>query len=555
MSRHAASGERSSETTALTVFTLALSHCLALQVAKDVGTLGLAVQPQRLWTALLAGAVCYAHVRPWSSRSLFSLAAAGLGTLCAHGSQSNHVIVEMALAAGVLLTAPLAALVEDASTASARAARREWLVRLASCVRAQLSVLYASAALAKLNSGWFDPASSCCVQMAAAMLGGWLPAWPRLLHLLPAAAIAFEVGFPLALGAASFGGGGGEGTGRRSTLRALMVSGASFHAAIALPPPPLSVYPFTMLMVPFYVVGLLPEEVGRAARAFASAPPPALAACGAAGVAACFAAVAASRRAAGRFEYPPYMAWELGVLWSMTAFGSLACAALLPPPRQPPKAQAALPPATAARRAASLLPAACLGLLAAMPLLGVRTHPSLAMFSNLDVGGGASNHWLPHAAGLRLPEWLVPSEYTADAALLLLETDHGGLAAAQVNLAPLLPAATRGDLRAVNACARFYISPPSWRAPPTEPLAPFGLPLVEVRRRLSAQPGEGPQDFYLRYREIRAGAPVGPERLYRRRAGVRTAESDQRLDAPLPPIRALLHRFRAFDVEGNVCRH
>ncbi|EOD22860.1 hypothetical protein EMIHUDRAFT_447702 [Emiliania huxleyi CCMP1516] len=499
------SGERSSETTALTVFTLALSHCLALQVAKDVGTLGLAVQPQRLWTALLAGAVCYAHVRPWSSRSLFSLAAAGLGTLCAHGSQSNHVIVEMALAAGVLLTAPLAALVEDASTASARAARREWLVRLASCVRAQLSVLYASAALAKLNSGWFDPASSCCVQMTAAMLGGWLPAWPRLLHLLPAAAIAFEVGFPLALGAASFGGGGGEGTGRRSTLRALMVSGASFHAAIALPPPPLSVYPFTMLMVPFYVVGLLPEE--------------------------------------------------LGVLWSTTAFGSLACAALLPPPRQPPKAQAALPPATAARRAASLLPAACLGLLAAMPLLGVRTHPSLAMFSNLDVGGGASNHWLPHAAGLRLPEWLVPSEYTADAALLLLETDHGGLAAAQVNLAPLLPAATRGDLRAVNACARFYISPPSWRAPPTEPLAPFGLPLVEVRRRLSAQPGEGPQDFYLRYREIRAGAPVGPERLYRRRAGVRTAESDQRLDAPLPPIRALLHRFRAFDVEGNVCRH
>ena len=53
----------------------------------------------------------------------------------------------------------------------------------------------------------------------------------------------------------------------------------------------------------------------------------------------------------------------------------------------------------------------------------------------------------------------------------------------QVNLAPLLPAATLATLRRINASAEFYIAPPRWGAPPTDAFRPFAAPLVEVRRR------------------------------------------------------------------------
>jgi hypothetical protein len=591
---------------------------------------GLGPHVPLLWTAPLALAIIYAHARPSSSRALIGLAASGLILLCMHGSQSNHVIVEMALTVAVLLTAPLRA-------ASSPDARMAWSARLTVCTQLMMAVLYGSAALAKLNDAWFDPSTSCCVQMAAAMLGPLAPNLRPILFALPVSAVAFEVGFPLLLFVAVSCGPSTRTAdasprvpaAHRAILRGLMVGGSAFHAAIALPPPPLSVYPFSMLMAPFYILGLMPGDVGAAAGRIAAAPARVHAALAAAAVAATSAAVSRSCFAVGRFEYPPYFAWEVGVLWCLAAFGALAAVGVLAPvhpsPADAPVEKPAgvnpsstltstlarlpfpssvffspaaptppagrhtpplPPPISAPRLLALLIPPFFLACLAVTPYAGIRDHPALAMFSNLEIGGGASNHWLfapvklslrdrPRGAELspfprlvwtltrRISEYLAPLDFSSAHAIFITATDHPGLRALQVNLAPLLPADTRAAIAAAGACQSFYISPPVWDAPPTELFLPVAIPVVEVRRRIGTPEasvngvsrGATPPDIFIRYRVMERGAPAGAERTYRRVRGNRTVESDPALDEPLPPIRAALHRFRAFDHQRHVCRH
>ena len=648
-----------SDATELSVFTVVYAHCLALQVAKDLNTYGLVPSAPLLWTAALAASIAAAHIWPSSSWTLLGLAVTGLAVLCLHGSQSNHIIVKMALTLAVLLTAPWPG-------ATADGVRRRWSARLSLSIRWMLGVLYGSAALSKLNDAWFDPATSCCVQMAAAMMGGWTPTSPLFLRALPLSAVAFEVGFPVlllfALVVCRTGADAPSQTTAtgRLVLRGLMVAGAGFHVAIALPPPPLSVYPFTMLMAPFYVLGFLPIEVGIAARRLIAAPRLVHTALFAAAAASVGFALRLSASTKERFEYPPYLAWELGVLWSLVAFGSIALIGIFAPfisrnDTPPPSNRNAVPvpnpsqfantgggaptissyTLSPARLLLCLAPSVLLALVALTAYLGIRTHPALAMFSNLEIGGGVSNHWLFG------PSWLTPHQYSAHRAILIVDTDYPPIALLQVNLAPLLPNTTRSHISAAGACPDFYISPPGWGGPPTEPFRPFSVPVVEVRRCLApvsfasaaafrtigaafrgggkgggggeggggvgggdgsggvggggeggGEGGDGEggggegsgggggsgeggggeggggdgdggdaaaasvsADFFMRYFELERGVAVGEVKIYRRVDGVRTEGSDPQLDAPLPPLRALLHRFRPFDHIAPVCRH
>ena len=93
---------------ALSVYTLVLAQCLALQVVKDAQTLTWHVAGawRALPTVALALAVFRAHARPGDTRSTLALAAAGLLALTVNGSQSNHVLLELALCAATLLAAP-----------------------------------------------------------------------------------------------------------------------------------------------------------------------------------------------------------------------------------------------------------------------------------------------------------------------------------------------------------------------------------------------------------------------------------------------------------------
>eukprot|EP00966_Prymnesium_polylepis_P000079 1776-Prymnesium_polylepis.1 len=144
------------------------------------------------------------------------------------------------------------------------------------------------------------------------------------------------------------------------------------------------------------------------------------------------------------------------------------------------------------------------------------------------------------------------------------------LSCLQVNLAPLLPPRVLRAFDAANVSAQFHITPPAWGRPPTEPFAPYAVPLVEVRRRLAAAAQQG-RDVYLRYRVVSVstagggdssggsggggGDGVGGVRVYRRKRGVLSRGSDAWLHEPLPPLRALLHRFRTFDLAESPCRH
>ncbi|KAH8049702.1 hypothetical protein JL722_11768 [Aureococcus anophagefferens] len=210
-----------------------------------------------------------------------------------------------------------------------------------------LGALYLVTALAKCNDGWVDPYASCATLYTVAGAAELRPglAWPRaVLAALPYGALAGEFGLALAFHLRARG----SLTRYRKRLLAL---GALFHVGLAAPRPPL-------------------RRAGGHGRGRARA-------------AAAAALAAEARSPATRLEYPPYCSWDLGLAWCGGAFALLAVAAA----REPKAAPAAR------RRGAPLAALAVLGL-GALPYVGLRTHPCFAMFSNLRVEGGASNHWL-----------------------------------------------------------------------------------------------------------------------------------------------------------------
>ena len=528
-------------------FALAFAHCLALQVAKDLQVYGHAPPPPS--TLLLIAAIGSVHIAAASRHGLCFLAASGLLVLLLHGSQSNHVLLELAVALAVLLTM-------DSGTGISGPL-------LTSSMRGILIALYWSTAFAKLNDDWHDPHRSCCVHLFVGALAGWIDVAalpPGLLWPLPFVATALEIGFPLALIAAlSLDHAAATRPANRSRLlhasraarRVLTVLGAGFHVAIAVPPPPISVYPFSMLMVPIYVGALLPEEVEAATRVVANAPRVAHATALAA-VAVAIAIALRLSRVYPHYEYPPYsyFSWQLGLLWNLVAFGALAGVAAAAPRLHTPT----LPtPRTHGliRTLAALLPASLIVIISAMPYLGVRTYPAFAMFSNLRIeGGGRSNHWLLPAPGSTSAE---PTPYGPDRAIEIVFTDLPALRDLQVNLAPLLPAHVLHAFGAANVSREFHITPPRWTDPPTEAFRRFSVPVVEVRRRLA---GAHPTwSGVLRYHDVVRGQTGRTRKEYRLRQGRRTAGSDPALDEPLPWYRALLHRYRTFDVAYSPCRH
>ena len=595
----------------ISVFTLLLAQNLFLQCIKDARLFWPAAWPHLLITGPLAAAICVCHVAA-TNTAVVGLALSALLVLGTHGSQSNHVLLEATVVMGVIFTAPLP--FGRTSATAADDERREWTARLAASLRAVMIVLYGVAAFAKFNDGWFDPQYSCSVLMAACALGDLMPLSPGLLRLMPVMALAFEVSMPLVILGAElaelYGPYESERLAQlvRTVRRVCVLLGSIFHIVIARPPPPVSVYPFSMLMAPIFV-GLVPAECAAAARAAKHAPRRVKAATLAL-LAALVAAACHGASQSDHFEYPPYFSWELGCLWVVLAFSGLSLAALLALPasehvatvqrnvteeRPGRRSRSTKLPIQmgiqmgarqmgiqmgarrmgiqmgACRRLLTLLPAVMLLAVGVAPYIGIRTHPALAMFSNLRIEGGASNHWLMgQGAGLgaraaaknassssAAAHDVLLSGYGPEVAIEIVETDLLTLRDVQVNLAPLLPASTLATLRRLGLASEFYISPPAWAHPPTEPFRPFAVPLVEVRLRIARAAAQG-LDFFVKYRRVGGDGLPGhwaATRVYRRRKGKRTAGSDAALDEPVPALRAVLHRYRTFDTSYAPCRH
>ena len=233
--------------------------------------------------------------------------------------------------------------------------------RLAPFLRVQAVLLYAAAALAKLNGGFLDVATSCAGPLAAQLAffepslldGRW--------HVGPAIAATIAAETALALSLAI-----------PRTRIAGVVLGASFHAVLALA----GNAPFAAYALVLYVA-FLPPAMLPARRAPSRGP--ALAAV------ALWLALSAADAAAAR---------DLLQLGLRLAFAAAMLAFAVSVARHARRSRGAAAGRIRAMRPGYALAAALLTVNAASPYVGLKTEASFAMFSNLQTEPGHWNHVL-----------------------------------------------------------------------------------------------------------------------------------------------------------------
>lgn len=269
---------------------------------------------------------------------------------------------------------------------------------LAPFLRVSLLVVYAASALAKLNTSFLDPATSCALPSARRLLAGEAGALddPRLAWAVIGGTVAMEAGLPVLLA-------------WRRTRLAGVVLGLGFHTVLALA----GNVPFSALVGVFYVA-FLPADTGTRLRAVVPAlRPPGRTIRRALGGALVLvlvggwlagAALGLSDPAPGLTAPPSALvAPALGdALRAATAALLLGGAALLlvsrwrapDPPRYPDRALHLRHPVLVLGLALLIANAAC-------PYVGSKTDTSFEMFSGLRTEPGAWNSVVvPEAARL-----------------------------------------------------------------------------------------------------------------------------------------------------------
>ena len=268
--------------------------------------------------------------------------------------------------------------------------------RIAPFLRVSVLVLYAAAAVAKLNTGFLDPVTSCAAGMAA-QVAWWDPGllageeWmvrPAILGTL-----AVELSLPVLLAVP------------RLRVAGLMLGGA-FHAVLALA----GNVPFTALMLAFYVV-FLPAGVAPRGLAGWRAPRWALPAMAGGWIA-----------AAWLLDGRPELGRDLVEQGTRLAALALVGGGAVLLWRARPLRTTAAAAGGGLRLGHPVFAAgvAILVLNALSPYAGFKTESSFAMFSNLQTEPGRWNHVLvpERVRVLRYQEELVAIEATNDPALV-----------------------------------------------------------------------------------------------------------------------------------------
>mmetsp|Transcript_51347 Transcript_51347/g.94888 ORF Transcript_51347/g.94888 Transcript_51347/m.94888 type:complete len:519 (+) Transcript_51347:114-1670(+) len=513
----------------LGLFTFFWAQVMGLQVMKlwlKVAEAGIALNTNTACTCLMFSACMAGLFTPESSTVL--LCVTSLLVLGLTGSQSNHVFMKMILTVALLL--------------SYRKQRDRWIDQACSAARTFLISLYLITALHKLNYDWLDIKSSCATLMhlgvAAMPPFQWMEDLP--LHPIPTAAAAAELLLPLLLWL------------RYDRLATCI--GSIFHLLICQMLPPMSVYPFSLLMAPIYIF-IIPEQskLFSKVRSWSWFLVPA-------------AAVLAERWlplmtgvSEAPFEYPPYGLYTFGIVWCWFVYMALLAAALVGPSTKSASVVGAR------TRVVSALVAAMVFGLGLMPYFGVRNYPALAMFSNLRTEAGRSNHFFLQD-DLDILGW--QRDYVT-----VHNTNIPQLRTAQVDLAPLFTNRTREVIARAGVMNEFWITPPPghWTGTETRAFLPYSMPTLELRRRVSAAKASRFDGAFVQYTRTVAKPSLRMPWVWRslgldiqaedkvvqlnRTHFLALDEDVDGLEEALPWWQAFVARFRVFDLEYSPCRH
>ena len=497
----------------LSVFTFLWSQVAALQLGK------LWTESRMLPFSVLSIAIVLALIYPRSS-STFALLVIESFILFCYGSLSNHVIVSIFVCFTVLV--------------SYSKDRAIWAARTTGNVRLLVGALYLITGLHKLNADWFNPRYSCANLMIAGSFAvvRVIPDWVTT-AILPYVPV-FAVGVELVLGLLWLL------PSHLMIRRLAAILGAGMHIMLAFPLSPMSVYPFSVLMVPLYVF-LVPEDVVSGVRWILERKRGALAAFGL-----LFGTCIMNLEhwiglREPMYEYPAYSSWPLAVTWNSIAWVLMLVMVLVgligrvsfcrdhadsdASPRTNTKLQ---------RTPLGYFFAVSLFVFGFLPYLGLRTYPALAMFSNLRTEGRNQNHFF-------LPRSLDVFGYQRDT-VKILDSDSARFRNFQVDLGELFHDGTQSYLDKFNISNEFFIVPPSWRD--TSPgFRPFEVPVIEFRRRASQARGSQDQQFQvlLEYRGERVAYD--------------SSIGDDRFDDMLNLVEETVLRFRTFDSDYSPCRH
>ncbi len=330
------------------------------------------------------------------------------------------------------------------------------------------------------------------------------------------------------------------------TIRKIsLLVGALFHAVLALPPSPLSVYPFSAIMVPLYVM-ILPEDCGLSdlvQRVTAGWWKKAI------GVA----LIALGHRFAPQllfneqelFEYPNYGLWGVSLVWNLIGWTLLIASlvkSLLSNPKKLNKGKSSTEPAQL-RLSSKLLILFLFGF-AMTPYIGLRNYPALAMFSNLRTEGSNPNSWNVFEVDL--------FEYQKD----YVTVTHSNMTAIhnlQVNLGDLFPDQLKHANDLFNVSNEFYICPPQWPHPEKHArmFKSFNIPFIELRRRIAHVDWTTHAPITVAYTRHHTDGRIEKGVMF----NSSQAKPDDEIMKRLSLFEKYFVRFRSFSNEYSPCRH
>lgn len=500
------------------LFNWAFSQFTCLQISKSLKHSSAATFP--ILISLMASAAFVQFLDPDSNVAPTVMYSSFLLLSFMDGSLSNHVVVSSTLVLLVLST--------DRSS-----------IRKAATLFTAL--LYLLTGIHKLNSGFFDPSHSC----ASLYVSGAFSSLPESLLVLekfiqvlrfivglaPYGAVFFELGMPVLLVLTSL-----IFPSDRWLYRTILI-GCFFHGILALPPSPLSVYPFSAIMVPLYIL-LLPESVKI--EQYVSLLVSKLWVKGSV-----ILGILLSHQYASfllfdelsLFEYPDYGLWSTFFVWNCAWWCIIIRNYFL---RHEPQGKTTVSnplPRT------SILVLTSLSLFAMSPYIGLRNYPALAMFSNLRLEGSNPNTWMPsYDLFGYMTDWIE-----------IIDGGNPATSGIQFDLGEMFPSKLKRTNTKLGLSNEFYICPPRSISNPDLELSfeHFSVPSIEVRRVLSTKRHD-PSNRTMIFNYIHH---YKNGTIAKKCFNSDTVDETDNLIQPLSLFEKLFVRFRTFSEQYSPCRH